>query len=405
MIRRLGVFVIVAWFATVAPLAAQAAADLPPWRLSWFPYFTVSPNSGFMGVAHALLFRQAQYDDRVSLREAVTVDAGYSTRNAWLVRARGDFPRFADGWRLQGTAEASRSPRFGDPDTAQDLSRQAIGVEVTRRIAGRLQLAVRGGAEHIQDDLAFGLVAAFYPNAPISSPCLFVVPSLGEMCARARLRQTDVTARAAVVLDLRDREYNTLQGALLEGGVFAGSAVDGYNGLYAMARGWLSPSETTHLTARLGLRAVSSPSAIGISHTMPAWEHFFTTFGGSESERGLPEGRYAGRGLLLGGVEMRQDVVRAKNIFAVSLLGFVDGGRSFQDHPFYGVLVCSDCVTPPAPEVLGYSGGKLRLTANDWTMSGGAGVGVRILRNAIVTVTAARGEGKTRWYVSSGWSW
>ncbi len=402
MIRRLGAIVAVAWLVAVVPLAAQSAADLPPWRLSWFPYFTLSPNSGFMGIAHAILFRQADYEDRVSLRDAVMVDAGYSTRDAWLVRGRGDFPRIADGWRLQVTAEASRSPRFGDPDTPQDVSRQAIGVEVTRRVAGSLQLAVLGGAEHLRDDLTLEQAAAYYPGAVVESPCYLVDPIPGgPLCTTADIRQTDATARAALVLDLRDREFNTLQGALLEGGVFAGSAVDGYHGAYALARGWYSPAVTTHLTARLGLRAMSSGAGVGASHTMPGWENSFTTFGGERSQRGLPEGFYAGRGLLLGGAELRQDVVRVKDIFAVSLLAFVDGGRPFRDTlPSWS---CGEgCISLPTPPL---TGGDLKLTLDAWTVSGGGGIGLRLLRNAILTVTAARGEGRTRWYVSSGWSW
>lgn len=401
MIRRLGAILAVVWLAAAAPLGAQAAADLPPWRLSWFPYFTVSPNSGFMGIAHAILFRQAPYDDRVSLREAVTLDAGYSTKKAWLVRARGDFPRIADGWRLQATAEASLAPQFGHTDNSERLARQLVGAEITRRIAGPLQLAVRGGVEHLRDDLTLEQAAAYYPGAVVESPCYLVDPIPGgPLCITADIRQTDVTARAAVVLDLRDREFNPLQGALVEAGVFAGSAVDGYHGLYALARGWISAGERTHFTGRVGLRATSSSSAVGIAHTMPGWERSFTTFGGAESERGLSEGRYAGRGLLLGSAEIRQDVVRAKNIFAVSLLAFVDGGRAFQDTLTY-VPVCPACDGIKAV----WTGGALRMTLDRWTVSGGAGIGVRVLRNAIVTVTAARGEGRTRWYVSSGWSW
>ena len=400
MIRRLGAIVAVVWLAAVVPLAAQSAADLPPWRLSWFPYFTISPNNGLMGIAHAILFRQADYEDRVSLRDAVMVDAGYSTRDVWLIRARGDFPRIADGWRLQAIAEASQSPRFGEPDSAQDLSRQLVGVEVTRRVTGRLQFAVRGGAEHLRDDLTIAMADQLYPAAPVESPCFLIDPLPGSSCTEAMLRQTDITARGALVLDLRDREFNTLQGALLEGGVFTGSAVGGYHGLYAMVRGWISPGERTHLTARAGLRAISSSAAVGITHTMPGWERPFTTFGGAESARGLPEGRYAGRGLLLGGAELRQDVVTVKDIFAVSLLAFVDGGRTFSDVEIIPPL-CPGCTTTSRD----WSGGALRLTLDGWTVSGGGGVGVRLLRNAIVTVTAARGEGKTRWYVSSGWSW
>jgi hypothetical protein len=401
VIRRLGAIVAVAWLAAVAPLAAQTAADLPPWRLSWFPYFTVSPNSGLMGIAHAILFRQADYADRVSLREAVMIDAGYSTRDAWLVRGRGDFPRIADGWRLQATAEASHAPRFGDPDSAQELSRQAIAVEVTRRIAGPLQLAVRGGGEHVRDDLTIEMASQLYPTAQIESPCFLIDPLPGSSCTAATLRQTDVTARAALVLDLRDREFNTLQGALLEGGIFTGSAAEGYHGVYALARGWYSPGDRTHFTGRVGLRATSSSAAVGIGHTVPGWERPFTTFGGAESERGLAEGRYTGRGLLLGAAEVRQDVVTVKDIFAVSLLAFVDGGRAFRDARAPGS--CEEgCLALPTPAL---TGGNLRFTLDDWIVSGGGGVGVRVLRNAILTVTAARGEGRTRWYVSSGWSW
>jgi hypothetical protein len=400
MIRRLGAIVAAVWLVAAAPLASQASSDLPPWRLSWFPWLTVSPNNGVMGIAHAILFRQAPYEDRVSLRESVMLDAGYSTRNAWLVRARGDFPRLADGWRAQVLAEASRSPRFGDPDTAQDLHRQSLDVEVTRRLAGRLQVAVRGGVEHLRDDLPLDRTLQWYPGAPVESTCFLIDPQPGTTCNTATIRQTDASARVAVVLDLRDREFDTQRGALLEGGAFAGSAVDGYQGLYATARGWLTPTGRTHLTARLGLRAMTSSAGVGSSHTLPLWERPVTTFGGPESQRGLSEGRHAGRGLLLGGSEVRQDVVKVKDIFAVSLLAFVDGGRSFQDDVVY-VPVCPACdaVKPQ------FTGGALRMTFDDWTVSAGGGVGVRILRNAIVTLTAARGEGRLRWYVSSGWSW
>ena len=36
---------------------------------------------------------------------------------------------------------------------------------------------------------------------------------------------------------------------------------------------------------------------------------------------------------------------------------------------------------------------------------GGGGIAIRVMRAAQLVVTAARGDGVTRWYVSSGWSW
>ena len=63
-----------------SPLAAQdtTATEQPtavPWRLSYFPYLTVSPNDGLMGIARAIVFRQAEYGDRISLRDAVATSA------------------------------------------------------------------------------------------------------------------------------------------------------------------------------------------------------------------------------------------------------------------------------------------------------------------------------------------
>jgi hypothetical protein len=47
----------------------------------------------------------------------------------------------------------------------------------------------------------------------------------------------------------------------------------------------------------------------------------------------------------------------------------------------------------------------LELTLHGWTVGIGGGVAVRVLRNAILTLTAARARQQTRIYVSSGWAW
>lgn len=374
-----------------SPLAAQdsTVTELPPWRLSYFPYLTVSPNDGLVGIARAIVFRQADYGDRVSLRDAVSLDAGYSTKKAWLVRARADFPKLADGWRLAASAEISRQPRFGVPDFPVQRERVQVWADVTRRLYGRLGLALRGGfdRQRVEGD---GLLFR-YPNTSFDvTDC--------PTCAGEGLfhgTQSDGTMRAALVLDLRDREYDTRNGALFEAGVFHGSAGTDYDGGYAMARGWFSPRQTTKLTARVGLQAVSRTSAFGILQEMPAWENPITTFGGPQSFRGLGIGAVAGRGRLLAGAEVHQDILNFGELGAITAIAFVDGGRVFQDpSPLFDPTAGT-----PIPS------GKLTLTLKDWEWGGGGGIAVRVLRSAQLVLTAARGAGKTQWYVSSGWSW
>ena len=78
-----------------------------PWRLSYFPYVTASPNDGVMAMGRVVLFRQSRWDDRGRYGRSA-LEGGYSTKDAWLARARGTFPRLATGWRLQAIAQAGK---------------------------------------------------------------------------------------------------------------------------------------------------------------------------------------------------------------------------------------------------------------------------------------------------------
>ena len=385
----------------VAPLAAQdtattSASNSPlPWRTSYFPYFTVSPNDGLMGIGRVLLFRQANYDDRVSLRDAVAFEGGYSTKDAWLLRGRVDLPMLADGWRLAASVEGGQQPRFGPLELPVARTRTNGWVDVTRQLRGRLGLAVRGAVDHQRVAGGYDLFSR-YPRTPLE-PVGCPPERLCITVDGFRVTQTDVNARAALVLDLRDREFDTRNGALIEAGFFTGSGGgdQSYTGGYAAARGWFTPRRGTRLTTRVALQAVSKTDAIGILQDMPTWESPVTTFGGPNSHRGLGIGEVAGRGRLLAGAEIHHDLLNVGDFGAITAVAFVDGGRVFRDlsplvDPLPGV---------PLPS------GKLELTLTDWTVGAGGGIAIRVLRSAQLVITAARGAGVTRWYVSSGWSW
>ena len=64
----------------------------------------------------------------------------------------------------------------------------------------------------------------------------------------------------------------------------------------------------------------------------------------------------------------------------VSLFGFVDAGRVFEEEAF-------------------------ELTLDDWHASGGGGVAARLWRRNVVTLTVGAGEDGVRGWVGGGWSW
>lgn len=369
---------------------ADESRTWPPWRTSYFPYVTASPNDGVMGVARWITFRQADYDDRVSLRSAVAVEAGYSTRGSRFASVRADLPRVAEGWRVAGSARAGKQVHFGVPDGDIDRVRYTVWGEVTRRLTGPVQVAVRVAADRTALHGNPFELGVRYPYLPIDG-CVAAQQCTGSEA----LRQNDVQFRGALVLDLRDREYDPRRGVLVEAGGFAGTAADGYHGAYAMGSGWLTPREGTRVTARAGLRAMSSSGAIAALQEIPAWERPITVLGGISSHRALGEGEQVGRGVLLAGAEVRHDVMNFGALGAFSVLGFVDGGRVFSD---LSPLVDPDPTQP-------YQNGDLRLTFDDWTWGAGGGFSLRILRAAQLTMTVGRAEGRTRIYVGAGTAW
>lgn len=364
--------------AAATPLAAQDAA---PWRLSYFPYLIASPNDGVMGVARAIWFQQAEWGTRTTLRRSLAVDAGYSTRDAWLGRVTYADPTLADGWRAHAVLEAGREPRFGDVRDPVVRERRLAQVDVTRRVAGPLQVAVRLAARHDRFEAPSATLIRRYPFAPLDGT--------------DAIAQTDVNARAALVLDLRDQEFEVNRGVLAEVGVLTGSAGDGYQGAYGHVRGYVSPRRGTRLAARVAFRALSEPSAVAAMHELPQWEGAITTFGGHGSHRGFGTGQFAGRGLLLGGLELRHDIINLGDFGAVSAIAFVDGGRAFADTAITSLALLAD-----APRA-----GRLRATLDDWAWGAGGGIALRVLRAATLTITASGGDGETRWYVGTGWSW
>jgi outer membrane protein assembly factor BamA len=395
-----------------APISAQdadtARADAPL-RTSNFPYLLSTPNDGVFAAFRVIRYMQAPWDARVTNLRELSVDVALSTRESYLARA--DYKRLwlDEGWRVRASVQASREMRFGRSDGPPDgvagryneflkRERQQGWVDISRRVRGPLQLALRGSLDRIRLQGDRREVESRYPSSATDrpDPCAGIPP--GSPCPAAyvpaTITQTDAHARAALVYDTRDVEYNPNRGLLLEAGVFAGSADDGYTGSYGIARGYISPRLGTRLTARYTFRALSRTGAVGIQHGIPAWEAPFTTLGGPNSHRGLPVGALAGRSIQLAGAEVRHELLNFGGLGALALLAFVDGGRVTPEDALVPAIPCVAC-----------SADELAMRNGEWVVGAGGGLGIRVLRAAQLNITGAKANGETRWYVSSGWSW
>lgn len=351
---------------TASAAAAQDTTQAYPWRLSYFPYVTASPNDGLMPMGRVVWFQASRWDARTSVDRQVAVEGGYSTKDAWLVRVQGDFPRLAPGWRLQAIGEAARLPNYIIGSAVANRATRELGaIDVSRVLSRHWLLALRGEAMHVEIPVVDG-----NPGGSI-------------------IKETDVRGRLAVIYDNRNREYDTRSGYLFQGGVLGGSAGTGYAGMYFTAGIWISMNERTRVMARGGFRFFEE-TTIDAVRIIPAWENEFVAGGGPESNRALPTGAGASRKVDFESVELRHDLL----VFpagAVAVLAFVDDSRVGGGDPPIPIATYDGVSSTNSP------------VAN--TVGVGGGIAIRLLRNAVLTATAGVAHGKARVYVSSGWSW
>ncbi|HET8624071.1 MAG TPA: hypothetical protein VFM14_10950 [Gemmatimonadales bacterium] len=350
-----------------------------PWRLSYFPYITGLSNDGPLLAARARYWKPAAYEDLVTAKAELELNAGIGFRGSRFVVATATVPRLGKGWRFFGLAAAVREARFGfyglGNATVKDEALEGpdnklfyrvrrrtyrVNAEITRQLAGPLHAALLGE-----------LVSARF-TAPDDQPSLF-----GQTYG-PELDNQDASARLALVVDTRDNEYNTQRGLLLETGLQVATGGGNYERVYGIARGWLTPREGTTLAARLAGSQLYGAPTLDARFIIPGWERPVLVLGGNFSHRGLDLPRFAGSGVLFGNFEVRQEVFGFGPYGAIGVIGFVDAGRVFE-------------------------GDKFRLTFDDLKVGGGGGIAVRILRSTIFTFTVGRGPDGTNIDLNSGW--
>jgi outer membrane protein assembly factor BamA len=370
-----------------APLPAQdttiaAPVERGPWRTNYFPYLLGNPTTGLMLVGHIDYFRQADYFARVPHDAIFTVDGTISAQGSRSLIGRLRAPLLVPRWRFAVDAGASRESRFGyfgyspaeaAPDDHSDRvhrTRYFVRAEVTRQIAGPLSVAAMLGVERtnwsrLPGATAFGL-------------------DFGD-----EIGQTDAGGRVTLVLDTRDREFLVNKGVFAEAGLLFGGGGEhrdldvvssgSYGGWYANLRGYVSPRQGTIVAGRLAARSLSEEATLQARNTLPGWESGVDALGGPYAHRSFTPGRVAGRGLLLGSFEVRHNLLDVGDYGAVTLIGFVDGGRVFAEEDF-------------------------SLTTTGWKVGGGGGVALRVLRTSLLVFNFAGGPAGFTFSMGTGWA-
>jgi outer membrane protein assembly factor BamA len=364
---------------TVASDTASTAEEpepSAPWRTSYYPYLTGGANDGPVLAFRVHHFQPAEYDARVTTRAALTGETGITPRGGRHVILRFRAPQLWTNWRVKALAAAVREVRFGyfglgnettdeEPTANQPFlhrvrrTRYGGQLEVTRRIRGPLQVALQGNVEWTR-----------FTTLPESSRF--------DLDFGSELRETDVSGRLAVVYDTRDNEYNTHQGLLLEAGSQLGSGGDGYTRLYTVLRGYVSPREGTVIAARFAASGMGGHPTLNARFLIPSWEDQIPVLGGQYSHRSFDTGRFAGRHVMLGNLEVRHDLLSLGDLGAFTLIGFLDAGRVFEHEQF-------------------------KFATTGVKVGGGGGLGIRILRSTIFTFNFAGGPDGFNFSVGTGW--
>jgi hypothetical protein len=374
--------------ALLAPLLGQApglaaqegeeAEVRSPWRTSYFPYLSGKANDGPVISARIRYWQPAPYEARTTYAAALDAAAGVSFRGTRYAAVRFRAPELWKDWRLDAFVVAERLARFGyfglgnDTEHNSDLVgedtpflyrvrriRYEGRVEVTRRIRGPFRVALRGDVGQ-----------ARFTTLP--GPSVFI-NDFGE-----GLEQDDVAGRLALIYDTRDTEFNTLRGLYAEAGAQVGSGGDGYTRLYSVVRGYYPVREGTVVAARVVGSGMGGTPPLNARFNLPAWNDEVLVLGGEYSHRSFDTGRFAGKGVLFGNLEVRQDVLPFGDLGALTLLAFLDAGRVFEAESF-------------------------RLTADDLHVGGGGGIALRILRSTIFTFNFAGGPDGFNFSVGNGW--
>ena len=226
-----------------------------------------------------------------------------------------------------------------DPDATKDTEPflyrverglYAATVDLTRKIIGPLSASI----------MLNGAIADYSSLSPTS---------IFELTYGPELNQTEGSVTGALVLDLRNNEYDTRKGVLVEAGGQYGGSERNYSRWYGIARGWFPrPEEHRARRARLRHQHRRHPDAAVAGGRFRAGNHPTPRSVARTRTGPCPSADSPGSGFLGTNIEVRQDVFAKGEYGALGIVLFMDAGRSFQN--------------------------DFKVTFDDWTVGGGGGL-------------------------------
>ncbi len=316
---------------------------------------------------------------------AVNFDAGASTQGSYAVVVDAQAPAWWDGWRAGLTLSAARDNRLGYYGLGNDTQYSPDSVDAVGRYfykVSRSHLAARATIQHRVIGpvrLLAGVAVERTDFRALPGASVFARDLGGAgVLDPTTIPFTDKVVRAGVLIDTRDHEIDPHSGVFVEA-LFASGT--GYTRSTANARLQVHPFERLILAGRLAVEGMGGTPPLAAQQEMETSERAFVAVGGYRSLRGYYDGRFAGRGKLIGGLEARYGLVWAPSVLELKLVAFYDAGRVF------GL------------------GEAVRLTTSGLHHSGGGELALRFLRNSLIVVGYGRGSEGGQLLFGTSWSY
>jgi outer membrane protein assembly factor BamA len=287
----------------------------------------------------------ADWDSPPAYRASFALNGQASTSGSREIALDARLPDLFRGWRLVGTLSAQRRARenyYGtgnqvaideanitdaQPHYYQSLNvRYSARGEIQRQIVGPLRVLAGIHAERWRIDTLPG------PGRLRED---LAAPTADPTIARAT---ADVSARAGVVLDLRDSEPTPRRGALIEA-IYsvADTSVAGdlsYTRTTVSAAGYVPIGAQVVVAGRVVGERMGGTPRLGSYYRIEAGDRPYEGVGGPASHRGLEEHRLLGRNKLFANLDLRFDAYAVPTLVRATVVAFLDAGRVFEPEPF-----------------------------------------------------------------------
>ncbi len=321
-------------------LGGRQDLELDYWYDVFYPKVYVTGEGLTVGGYFAFVqpLRSRDFASPPPYRVAISLDGQLATSGSRVLKLEARAPGLSNRWRFTGRLSARRRARdnyLGIGNATLFDSDSVTGAQPNFYRAVRTQYVDRAEKQRVLVGplrAHSGLNNERWKLARRAGPSVFATdltrdPSIG-------VPTDDFSARVGLVFDTRDDEVASGRGVMVEAiwGI-ADSSIAGdlsYTRTTLSARGFLTPSPRLQLGARMVAQIMGGSPRVGSFYLVEGSERFSEGLGGV-THRALRRNRLLGRDKLFTNIDVRYALFAIPTLYRVSLLGFLDAGRVFDD--------------------------------------------------------------------------